>query len=177
MDENSFHLTNEAGDQNKGTVYNENGPLRIFFIGDTNPPALYAGLGTVGFGGVLIVSNSGYSSNIIFSLLLTHELGHNLGLVHPFNSGGNPNPQSCDPAYQGTTNRIMDYVSMPTYFSPCERIIASTRINEKTDFEVIYDPTQSAHTQVYIGNWAGTTTVGQPWINQPIASDIQIEVD
>ena len=178
MGAGSFELTNEDATADKGTVYNDSSVLRIFFIGDTNPGAGYIGLATVGFGGILILSGGGYSSNLSLTNVVGHELGHNFSLTHPFNSGdGSPNSDNCDPAQLGSTNRLMDYVGITDYFAPCERIIAAYKLEGRYGSKTIYDPSRGPSIELYIGDWTGTITVGQPYMNMEISPNIQIEVD
>lgn len=182
----SFTLTDETGTENKGTVFQGNGPLRVYLINSATDSAGWAGLGTLGNRGVIIASkfHAGHNTGMNISSLsstLIHELGHNFGLRHVFADYPNndqPNPYSCDGHPRGTTDRIMDYTSIgtrPTTFSPCEIEIAVDRIkyfgfNEKK----LYNPNETDITlwtrssvkinkpdvTKYTGSWDGKITIG-----------------
>ncbi|MCP4133500.1 MAG: hypothetical protein GY754_21200 [bacterium] len=174
-----FTLTDDAGSTDKGTVYNESGPLKIFFAGDEDPSAGYAGLGYVGGKGVLILSKtSGYSSTTL-SEIVAHELGHNFGLPHPFGSDNGPNPSSCYGAAQGTTNRVMDYYNNKEVFAPCEQLISAIWVeNQYGDQQTVYNPEKRGNNvETYIGDWTGTRTVGSAGKAPVIAEGLVIEVD
>ena len=167
---NSFQLTNEAGDENKGTVYNENGPLKIFLAQYPTDSGSYSGLGWLGAKGVLILSRGGVSNKTL-SIIGAHELGHNFGLHHPFDDDGNANSASCDGQQKGSTNRIMDYVSNPEVFAPCEIIIATNWIDNRYQTKKQYKPYQP-DVEKYIGDWQGQVTIGEA--SSPIITDAMI---
>lgn len=174
----SYVLTDETGIVNKGIVYNESGPAKIFLAGDESPSVAYAGLGYLNFLGALILSKSGFSSKFWFTQVVVHELGHNFGLPHPFGNDGGPNTDSCQGADQGTTNRIMDYTNNPEVFIECERFIATLFAEENFGTKQIYNPTKRANNvELYIGDWNGSITVGQAAFVKEIPGSLIIEVD
>ena len=174
-----FALTDVTGIVDKGIVYNEWGPVKIYLAGDTTPAASYSGLGYLAYLGLFVVStSSGISSNNWLTRVIVHELGHNFGLPHPFDGSGNPNADSCQGAVQGSTNRIMDYTGSPEIFIPCERFIASVFAEQYNFRKKIYNPSETAdNVELYTGNWTGTITVGQAPLTTPITKNLIIETD
>ncbi len=180
--ETSFTLTDETGVPNKGTVNVDFETLRIFFYETDSVYPTAAGVAHVGNPNMasinyrknmivcIMSSGAGYSSIKQMSQVISHAMGHYFGLEHPFVSGGAPNQDSCVPAAQGTTNRVMDYVSNPEVFLPCERAIATHHVSLAFTKKV-YDSSSSGDsiyvyknmknaTSIFKGQWEGMKIIG-----------------
>ena len=142
-----LYLTNYEGTNSTGAeVFIAPNRLRIFFAealepcsAETGSPILAGVSSTIGNSWWLSRENrvlmsvgisSLYNSSSYglrnparnLQLTISHELGHIFGLEHSFDNG------SCDTQTQGTTDRIMDYISQntpraPSVFASCEQDI------------------------------------------------------
>lgn len=173
-----FTLTDNDCTGAKGTVYNEDGPMKLFLAGDTETSADYSGIAWVRGKGILILSGtSGLSSFKTFCYVLAHEMGHNFSLMHPFDTcSGVDRP--CECASQGSTNRVMDYTSGATEFIPCERLQAELFCKVGYGFsKSLHDTEREPNFKIYRGNWTGTITVGKSGSAPLIPADAYLEAD
>lgn len=147
IDKTYFTLTDSTGTEDKGRVYVDDDPIRVFMAYRIDTENVnVSGKATVGSAscmgsescrkgyGVSVGGN--YSTTLAnVKIVLSHELGHYFGLWHPWDLG------SCQYAAQGTTKRIMDYVSNPSEFITCERNIyrqlSQIYQGQKTTYEKI----------------------------------------
>jgi len=143
----SLTLTDETGTFNKGTILIDYNKVVIFFAQSIHVDPSVSGFSVIGTGDTInnpsfrtqyriAIGSNYFGSFEILRRTVSHELGHYFGLVHSFET------TSCSLAPQGTTLRIMDYVTNAENFIGCEQSIAKNLASvylQKTPFTAYTD--------------------------------------